>query len=76
MEMKSFETRDLYLASYLKSKGLHLIDTRRENGRVFFAFENKEKAEELRKEFYNGGTVSISLFTKAIQDLKSIIYSG
>ena len=76
MEMETmFKTRDLYLASFLKAKGLSLLDTRRENARVFFIFEDKEKAEGLKKEFFNGGVVSISLFTKAVQDLKSLIYS-
>ena len=71
-----FESKDLYFSAYCKAKGLILIDTRRSNGRVFFIFDNKKKAESLLREFFNGdGMVNISLFTKALQDLKTIIYN-
>ena len=74
MEMDRFEAKDLYLASFLKAKGLSLIDTRRSNGRVFFIFGNKEKAQDLLKQFYNGGSINISLYTKALYDLKTLIH--
>jgi len=74
MEINQFETKDLYLSAYLKAKGLSLADTRRDGSRVFFIFEDKEKAENLLKEFFNGGRVSVSLFVKAISDLKTLIH--
>ena len=74
MEMDGFETKDLYLSAYLKAKGLSLVDTRRDGSRVFFVFENKEKAGDLLREFFNGGKVSVSLFVKAISDLKTLIH--
>jgi hypothetical protein len=74
MEMDRFETKDLYLSAYLKAKGLSLLDTRRDGSRVFFVFGDKEEAANLLKEFFNGGKVSVSLFVKAISDLKTLIY--
>ena len=72
---KNFRSKDLYLSAFLKARGLDLIDTWREGNKVFFIFEDKRKAEELLKDFCNGGLVNISLFTKAIQDLKTLIYN-
>ena len=71
----TFKSKDLYLCAFLKASGLDLTDTWREGNKVFFIFEDKRKAEELLKEFCSGGVVNISLFTKAIQDLKTLIYN-
>ena len=74
MEMDKFETKDLYLSAYLKARGLHLIDTRRDGSRVFFIFKNRGKGEDLLREFFGDGKVDVSLFVKAISDLKTLIH--
>lgn len=77
MEMgnSTYETKDLYIAAFLRARGLELVGTRRNGSRVFFCFRGKNEAENLTRDFLNGAQVDVSLYTKAIQDLKTIIFS-
>ncbi len=70
---ESFATHDFYLSAYLKAKGLPLLGARRAGHRVIFTFPDKEKALLYVSEFFNGGLICVSLYTKAIQDLKTLI---
>lgn len=75
MMQRSYETTDLYLGSFLKARGLRLLDARREGRRSTFIFEDRSDRVELIKKFYNDGTVSVNDFKNALQDLKAIVYN-
>lgn len=70
-----YVTTDLYLASFLKARGLRLLDAEREGRRVSFVFEDRPDRPEMVRAFYNDGTVEVNAFTHAIQDLKAVIYN-
>lgn len=50
-----YRTSDLYYAAYLKVAGVKLTGTQRKEGRVYFLFEEADKAgmRELRDQYYN-----------------------
>ena len=70
-----YETSDLYLASYLKARGLLLVRTERQGSRVVFTFEDRADRQDLVLSFYNDGMVHVNAFTHAIQDLKAVVYN-
>ena len=73
--MKTYSTSDLYLAAYLKSRGMKIIDRETEGRRTTFIFEDVPNREELVRDFYNEGPVNITDFVHAIQDIKAIVYN-
>ena len=73
--MSSYETTDLYLATFLKVRGFRLLDAKRDGRRVTFVFEDRQDRNEILRSFYNEGTVSANAFKNALQDLKSVIYN-
>ena len=70
-----FETTDLYLGCYLKSRGLRLLRARRDGRRAIFEFQDDAIRQQLVEEFYNDGVVRVNDFKNAMQDLKGIIYN-
>ncbi len=70
-----FETTDLYLGCFLKSRGLRLLRARRDGRRSIFEFQDDEYRAKLVEEFYNDGVVRVNDFKNAMQDLKGIIYN-
>jgi len=72
---KDFLTSDLYLAAFLKAKGLQLLDKKTEGKRVSFIFEDRDDRENLVRQFFNDGLVNITIFKSAIQDLKTMVFN-
>jgi len=75
IEMKPFETHDIYLSSALKIKGFRLIDLRGdERGRGIFIFEDQPNRFQLVWDYFSGElTGSLKAFSNAWADLKSLI---
>ena len=75
IEMKPFETHDLYLSSALKINGFKLVDLRKnERGRGVFIFEDRPDRPELVKSYFSGElTGSLKSFANAWADLKSLV---
>ena len=71
-----FETRDFYLACFLKTKGLKLVEVIR-NGKVaIFYFKSPEKINQIITSLYNGTEkVSAISFINSIRDLKALIHN-
>lgn len=70
-----YQTSDLYLAAYLKAKGLRFLDKKRSGNRFVFIFDDREDIKEVIQDYFNDGLVGITVFKNAIQDLKTIMYS-
>lgn len=68
-----YRTPDLYLAAFLKIKGLIFDGSERERGRTFFIFQQKDNTEELIRGYYNDAAVPVLAYKGALRDLKSII---
>jgi hypothetical protein len=72
---KLFNTQDLWLSAFLKTKGMKLARIEGETRRAIFVFEDTEEREKLVKEFYNNSLVGITSLKNAMADLKSAIFN-
>ena len=72
-----YETHDLYLAAYLRSKGFLLSDVRPNGaGRVAFVFRDKPERPDLILSYYNTqGTVEPLTYANALKDLKALTFN-
>ena len=70
----TFSTHDLWLASFMRSRGMRLVRTTRTANRVTFEFEDKEGCEQLEIEYLNGGKADVSALKMAWNHLKTLIF--
>jgi len=73
--LNTYKTSDLYLSAFLKAKGMKLKDKQKNGNKYIFIFEDRSDRKELIQEFFNDGTVSISAFKNALQDLKTMVFN-
>lgn len=73
--MEIYKTSDLYLSAFLKAKGLKLIDKHRAGDRIIFIFDDRMDRKKLIQEYFNDGTVNITAFRGALQDLKTMVFN-
>lgn len=73
---KIYETSDLYLAAYLKTRGLRLwaVD-RSDPGRVVFCMTPRPDPQDVSDYIESRATVNVSEFGRALKKLKYRIYS-
>jgi len=71
-EDKMLKTKDLWLAGFLNSKGVKMVDVIREGKSVYFLFD--PKARDVIMDYENGGKISAILYKASIDDLRSIIF--
>ena len=71
-----FETKDFYLACFLKAKGIKLLNASGEKMRdIVFKFQ-VENSEKLINDFYNENELIPAIkFVNAIRDLKALCHS-
>lgn len=70
-----YATSDLYLSAFLKAKGMKLIDKHRVKGKVQFIFTDREDRKKLIQGYFNNGSINVTSFRNALQDLKTIIFN-
>lgn len=74
----TYRTSDLYYAAYLKVAGIPFKDAVKEEGRVFFLFEDEEDSpamRSLRTEYFNGKAKVPALdFAQTIKTMKSLTH--
>jgi hypothetical protein len=73
--VNTYSTSDLYLSAFLKARGMRLKDKFRNGNKFVFIFDDRDDRKELIQEFFNDGTVSITAFKNAIQDLKTMVFN-
>ncbi len=74
--MQTFQTKDLYLASYLYAKEAKFIRIERSGRQGYFIFENKEQCEQLQQEYFGKqGQVIGKDFSDAIRTLKDLLFA-
>jgi Domain of unknown function (DUF5659) len=72
-----FETRDFYLACFLRCTGYELIDLRAEGGRKVFIFRDRLSRKEDVLAFYgDGATIPPLAFSTTIKDMKALLYNA
>jgi hypothetical protein len=73
----AFETRDFYLACFLRCTGYDLIDLRAEGRRKVFVFRDRPTRRDDVLAFY-GDTISVRplAFASTIKDMKGLLHNG
>jgi len=71
-----FETRDFYLASFLRCTGYELLDLRAEGRRKVFVFRDGPSRRDDVLSFYGDGAVVPALaFSATIKDMKAMLHN-
>ena len=71
-----FNTKDFYLACFLKAKDIKLVRTEKTGNLAHFYFEGDGSLEDLITSFYNDREeISANRFVNAIRDLKALVHN-
>ena len=74
---RAFETRDFYLACFLRCTGYELLDLRAEGQRKVFVFQDRPTRRDDVIAFYgDAGSVRPLAFAAAIKDMKALLHNG
>jgi hypothetical protein len=72
-----FQTKDLYLASYLYAKNAKFIGIERHSKQCYFLFGSKSYCEDLQQEYFaKTGQVVGKEFADAIRTLKDLLFEN
>jgi hypothetical protein len=73
----AFETRDFYLACFLRCTGYDLIDLRDEERRKIFVFRDRPSRRDDVLAFYGDSTAVPPLaFSATIKDMKALLHNA
>jgi hypothetical protein len=73
----AFETRDFYLACFLRCTGYELIELRTEGRRKVFVFRDRPTRREDVLAFYgDSAAVPPLAFSTTIKDMKALLYNA
>lgn len=73
----AFETRDFYLACFLRCTGYELLDLRAEGSRKVFVFQDRPTRRDDVIAFYGEtGNVRPLAFATAIKDMKALLHNA
>ena len=74
---EAFETRDFYLACFLRCSGYELLNLRDEGWRKVFVFQDRATRRDDVMAFYGDVTTVRPLaFAATIKDMKGLLYNG
>ena len=75
--MEAFETRDFYLACFLRCTGYALLDLRPEGPRKIFVFKDSPDRQADVLSFYgDNATVPPLAFSSTIKDMKALLHNA
>jgi hypothetical protein len=73
----AFETRDFYLACFLRCSGYELTDLRAEGPRKIFVFRDRAtRAKDVMAFYGNGVAVSPLAFSSINKDMKALLHNA
>ena len=72
----AFETRDFYLACFLRCAGYELVNLRDEGRRKVFVFRDRATRRADVMAFYGDATSVRPLAFAAIKDMKGLLHNG
>ena len=77
MKMENYyRTKDLSEASFLYASGKRFLNLEKDNGKVWFIFNDKTSCEDLAGSFWRKeATVNAKEFSDAIRTLKDLIFN-
>ena len=74
---EAFETRDFYLACFLRCSGYALLDLRPEGRRKIFVFKDSPERQADVLSFYGDNTTVPPLaFSSSIKDMKALLHNA
>ena len=74
---KGFETRDFYLACFLRCTGYELLDLRAEGRRKVFVFRDRPSRRDDVLSFYGDGVMVPPLaFSTTVKDMKALLHNA
>ena len=72
-----FETRDFYLACFLRCTGYKLLDLRAEGRRKVFVFRDRPSRRDDVLSFYGDGAMVPPLaFSTTVKDMKALLHNA
>jgi len=72
-----YRTSDLYYAAYLRVAGVPLLESEKEDRRVFFVFEHSDSIQELKKQYFNRSSkVPALTYADEIRSMKALTHMG
>ena len=75
--MEAFETRDFYLACFLRCSGYALLDLRPEGQRKIFVFrDSPERQADVLSFYADNTTVPPLAFSSSIKDMKALLHNA
>ena len=75
--MATFETRDFYLACFLRCTGYALLNLRAEGRRKVFVFEDgPDRQVDVLSFFGDNATVPPLAFSSTIKDMKALLHNA
>lgn len=73
----AFETRDFYLACFLRCTGYELLDLRADVRRKVFVFRDRPTRRDDVMAFYgDGAAVTPLAFSSTIKDMKALLHNA
>jgi Domain of unknown function (DUF5659) len=73
----AFETRDFYLACFLRCSGYPLLDLRSEGNRKVFVFRDcPNRRDDVVAYYGESGSVRPLAFATAIKDMKALLHNA
>lgn len=74
---EAYETRDFYLACFLRCQGYELLDLRPEGRRRVFVFRDRKARRDDVMAFYGDQTTIPPLaFSSTIKDMKALLHNA
>ena len=73
----AFETRDFYLACFLRCAGYALLDLRSEGTRRVFVFQDRpSRRDDVMAYYGEAGNVRALAYAAAIKDMKALLHNA
>jgi hypothetical protein len=73
----TFETRDFYLACFLRCAGYALLDLRSEGTRRVFVFQDRpNRRDDVMAYYGEAGNVRALAYAAAIKDMKALLHNA
>lgn len=70
--IRTYDTTDLTLASFLRCRSFTINNIRRQNGKTVFVFEDSTQLRSAVLEYANDASVPVRAFCGTLRDLKAI----
>ena len=70
---QEFAVDDLYMASYMKARGMKLIAVQKDGRRSLFVFQDVPERGQIMSDYHGAG--EINAFIHALKDLKAAIHN-